>query len=268
MCAHNIINRNGISNLEANILATFAGQGKNIFTFDEIKTEFNLDNESIWQIIYNLLQKRWIERLSRGKYIIIPLEAGIEGVTTEHEFNIASHIVKPYAVGYWSALNYHGFTEQIPAWTYVLTTKRVKKRELTILNNRFRIVTLRPYKFFGNGKVWINEKHITITDKEKTILDCLDLPQYAGGLDLVSAAINEYSREIDFKKINEYVNKLKNQTIVKRLGFLCEYYGIKNTHLNKWRKLITAGYGKLDPTKERRGKYNNRWGLIINAGLG
>jgi len=267
LLAHNITTKKGVSRLETNILSELSAQGKKIFTIDDVKSEFSLSPEKAKKILFNLNRKNWINRLFRGKYLVIPLEAGIEGQTTEHEFIIASHIVQPYSISYWTALNYHGLTGQIPRVIFLQSSKRVGKRELRILNNIFRVVTIRPYKFFGNRKIWINERQVTITDREKTILDCLDLPQYAGGLALVNRAIQENFRELDFKKINEYVYKLENQTVIKRLGFLCEYYGIKNSYWNKWRKLITSGYGKLDPTKGDTGKFNRRWGLRINTGL-
>ncbi len=53
------------------------------------------------------------------------------GALTVHNFLIASHLVDPYYIGYWSALNYHGLTDQTPPAVYVATTKaRHTKRML------------------------------------------------------------------------------------------------------------------------------------------
>ena len=58
--------------------------------------------------------------------MIIPLGAE-KGEYTLHEFIIGSLLVKSSAIAYRSALNYHGFTEQIPNTVLVQTTVRKKK---------------------------------------------------------------------------------------------------------------------------------------------
>jgi len=49
---------------------------------------------------------------------------------------IVSHLVVPAYVSYWSALYFHGFTEQVPLITFVATTK--KKRPVTFRDFRQR----------------------------------------------------------------------------------------------------------------------------------
>lgn len=40
-----------------------------------------------------------------------------------HSFVIASMLVRPHYIGFWSALNHHGLTDQIPRTTFVATTR-------------------------------------------------------------------------------------------------------------------------------------------------
>lgn len=58
---------------------------------------------------------------------------------------IASHLVAPAYVSYWSALHFYGFTEQVPLTTFVATTK--KKRPVTFRDFPFRFVTVKSRKF-------------------------------------------------------------------------------------------------------------------------
>ena len=52
-----------------------------------------------------------------------------------HNFLIAVHLVEPYYIGYWSAHNHHGLTEQIPRTTFIATTK--PKVPVKIMGNEY-----------------------------------------------------------------------------------------------------------------------------------
>lgn len=111
------------------MLSKLACNGKTIFTFEDAMEISHYSPETLRLTLHNLKKSKWIDRIERGKYIIIPLEAGPEGLYTEHEFIIASFLVDPYAISYWSALNFYGFTEQIPRTVYISTTRKKKERK-------------------------------------------------------------------------------------------------------------------------------------------
>jgi predicted transcriptional regulator of viral defense system len=125
-----------------------------------------------------LQQRGAIERIEKGKYLIIPLGAE-KGKYTLHEFVIGSLLVQPYSIAYWSALNYYGLTEQIPATVFIQTITRKFNINPKVFGIQYKIVKIKESKCFGIRKEWIEETQINITDKEKTIIDCLNLPQYA-----------------------------------------------------------------------------------------
>ena len=60
---------------------------------------------------------------------------------------IASHLVTPIYVSYWSALHFYNLTEQVPLTAFAATTK--KKRAVTYRDLYFRFITVKPRKFFG-----------------------------------------------------------------------------------------------------------------------
>ena len=60
-------------------------------------------------------------RIEKGKYLIVPLEAGPERIWTEDAHVIAGHLVSPAMVSHRSALGYWNLTEQVPRVTYVQT---------------------------------------------------------------------------------------------------------------------------------------------------
>ena len=166
--------------MRINLINKLAKKG-NIFTFNEAKDTFGT-NFYVTKVILSRLEKRgWIERIEKGKYMIIPLGAE-KGKYTLNEFVIGSLLVKPYAIAYWSALNFYGLTEQIPNTVFIQTTARKKKQETEIFGVRYKIIKIKSEKLFGIRKEWIEETQINITDKEKTIIDCLNKSQYCGGV--------------------------------------------------------------------------------------
>lgn len=232
---------------------------KKIFTIEEAVKITGLGKNTL-KVLLNRLEKRgWVERIEKGKYMIIPLGAE-KGEYTLHEFIIGSLLVKPSAMAYWSALNYHGFTEQIPNTVFVQTTARKKRQDLRIFGVRYKIVRIKPEKFFGIEKVWIEEFQVPITDREKTVVDCLDKPRYCGGIIEVAKAFRE---ELEAEKLREYALRMNNSAVIRRLGYLCDYFGV-NIDLPKPK---TRNYILLDPTMPRKGNVDSKWRVTVNVEL-
>lgn len=104
-----------------------------------------------------------------------------------------------------------------------------------------------------------------VTDREKTIIDGLDLPQYVGGIEEVAKALTSSWKSLNEEKLRKYAVKIGNSAVAKRLGFLMEALGLGNIDALRKVALLAPGFSPLDPTLPRRGKYNRRWGLLINA---
>ena len=230
---------------------------KEIFTIEDALEETNLKKGSLLVLLSRLEKNGWIERIEKGKYMIIPLGSK-KGEYTLDEFVIASSLVEPYCIGYWSALNYHGFTEQIPTTVFVQTTSRKKKRLKRIFGVKFKIIKLKQEKFFGKEKFWSKNTQINITDKEKTIVDCLDKPKHCGGI--VEAAKGVRSEDYDKDKIVRYIEKIGNTGVMRRFGYLSDLYGI-DVNLSS---LDTNNYLSLDPTLPKKGENDSKWRLKIN----
>src|SRR3990172_9213144 len=119
--------RTGISDMEARLLSTLAKEGKTIFELEDISNILKKSYRYTKVIADRLRKKKWLIQITRGKYLLSPLSAGLESEYTEHEFVMASHLAgeKPYYIAYWSALNHYGFTEQTPFTVFVATTSRI-----------------------------------------------------------------------------------------------------------------------------------------------
>jgi len=157
-----------------NLINSLAKKG-NILTFEDALKISNLSRESLRVFLLRLEKRGIIERIEKGKYLIIPLGAE-KGKYTLHEFVIGSTLIESYSIAYWSALNYYGLTEQIPATVFLQTTARKKNQNIKVFGVKYQIIKIKKEKMFGIRKEWIEETQINITNKEKTIIDCLDKP--------------------------------------------------------------------------------------------
>jgi len=90
------------------------------------------------------------------------------------------------------------------------------------------------------------------------IIDCLDLPQYCGGIIEIAKALK--NNKFDRKKLENYAQRIGNSGVLRRLGYLCELLNIKI----KLPKLNTRNYLLLDPTMPEKGPKSAKWRLIIN----
>lgn len=256
--------RAGLSRRESLLLSSLSGKGKTIFALKDVTDELKCSYKYAKTLANNLARKKWIVILRRGKYMIVPLSAGTKSEYTEHEFIIASHLATPYYIAYWSALNFHGLTEQTPFTVFVATTKRVKSRE--VLGTKYIFVTLTRKKFFGFSAAAVSNSRVNVSDVEKTLADAFDHPEYCGGISEAVKSLLNAKGKVSFRRLVKYGERMGNSAILKRLGFLIEVLGIEvdRRMLKSVRRKISPGFSPLDPTRKRKGRIVTGWNLLVN----
>lgn len=255
--------RKGLSKKESVLISTLSSSGRKIFTIDDAEKILGKDAK---KFMSSLMKKRWVLQLKRGLYAVVPLDIGVKGAENfiVHDFVIASYLTKPYYIGFWSALNYHGLSEQIPTTIFIASSK--PKPSMSIINSRFLFVQISRSKFIGIEKTEIDGQMINISEKNKTVVDCLDHPEHAGGIEEIAKAIYFSHEELDFGKIRKYGLKMKNVAIFKRLGYILEKTALLERYGWVFKGIrLTKGYPLIDKTGMRKGKYNEKWKLLINA---
>ncbi|RMF61042.1 MAG: hypothetical protein D6743_14055 [Calditrichaeota bacterium] len=257
--------RTGLGRKESYLISSLARENKKIFTAEDVKA---LVGDGAKNVIYNLIRKKWILKLKRGLYAIVPLDIGVKGAESFaiHSFVIGSKLAQPYYIGYWSALNHYGFSDQIPATTFIATTK--PKKSITIMCHTYLFVQLSERKFFATTETEIEEEKVRISDENKTIADCLDHPEYCGGIDELARSIFFSRGEIDFGKVKDYALKMGNMAILKRLGYILESARLLDEYSAVFEGItLTKGYAVLDPISQKKGSYNDKWGILVNYQL-
>jgi len=231
---------------------------RELFSFNSrtISVLFGLDAFQTLSLLNRMEQAGLVMRVERGKFLLLGLNP--EKVLSNPLY-IGCNLSTPSYVSFWSALHFHGLTEQVPHTVFVATTRR--KREFVFQETRFKFVTLQPKAFFGYRREMLAELPIVVADEAKAILDSLSLPQYTGGIAEVAKAFQNAIRagSLELPVLLEYAGRLHNGSLSSRLGYLLEVLGQPTGDLKP-----SNGPVRLDPKKPTRGVFNKRWQLYIN----
>ncbi len=217
-----------------------------VFTFNakDIKLLLNIDKIKAYNLVKALKKKGVVKNV--GKRFLALSEA--------NDFSVAVSINSPSYVSFWSALNFYGFSDQMPKLIFLATAKRSRQ-----INN-FKYVTLSKKRFFGYTMVG----GITIAEKEKAIVDSLLFSKYAGGIKEVMSCIKSALNEINVNKLVNYVLRMNSKAMLRRLGFILEELNFEGKILKKLREHIGKGYELLDPSLKRKNNFNKKWLLDVN----
>jgi predicted transcriptional regulator of viral defense system len=253
-----------LSAREARLLSALAAAGLSTFTLEQARQVSGINGLDVTRLLYRLSAKRWIQRLERGKYRVIPLEAGPEADWGEHEYLIAATLVRPYYLAYGTALSYYGYVERQARPVWIATIRR--KRPVTVGDISYRFVTLSEHKFFGYTSVELLNTPVQIAEREKAIADGFDHPEYCGGVLEPAKGLWFGADELDLGRLVSYGRRLGNRTAMRRLGFWLERLEIGDQAvLRRLEVPEDRNYARLDPAGPSQGPRDARWRLIVNV---
>ncbi|CDK40143.1 MULTISPECIES: type IV toxin-antitoxin system AbiEi family antitoxin [unclassified Halorubrum] len=257
--------RKSLSTRESRALSRLASEDRQIITINDLVDVLDIPRKSAKDMAYTLKEKGWLERIAHGKYLILPLAAGENAVYTEHEFVIASALVEPMYIGYWSAMNHHGLTEQMSRTVYIVTTERAQDREIHGVT--YRPVSVTDQKFFGYQPTAVGSNQVNISSIEKTLVDCADHPEFCGGIgELAKAIQNAVEQGCSWERVVEYLRRVGNGAATKRTVYLADQLDIDLPEYDELVGEFTTGYPLLDPTREATGTRDSTYQLRLNVG--
>lgn len=259
-------NLRSLGDVEARLITSLSSKSKGVFTLSDARKATGSSSVAMRKLVHDLTEKKWLIRLTPGKYLIVPFEAGEEGEHTENWFVIAKNLIepKPYYISHYSALDIHEMVTQPVMTVYISTPIRRIPKE--ILGATFRFIYVRPKELWGFEDVWVTgSQKVKASDLERTVLDCLDRPDLCGGVSEVAKGIWTKRDEIDYDKLIAYAKKLGRKSIAKRLGFILETYSLGNGKaFAALQEEVTTSYTLLDPSLPVSGRFKSFWKVRAN----
>ncbi len=255
------------------LVQKLAAEGLRTFSTEDVRQlapDVGLSKGYVIQALHHLVRTGWLVRLRKGLYA---LSSATPGVSPAHEFEVAMALVDPAAISHFSAMHHYELTDQIPNQVFITTTTgkwlpsgradSVGGNGYCVGDTIYQFIRIKPERFFGTEKVWIEESRVTFTDMSRTLIDGLSKPQYCGGFAEVLHGFQAAANRINLDQVVEYAVRLDNAT-AKRLGWVLEHMGFEPPKLNILRQIKVTGYSKLDPSGPREGPYNRYWMIQEN----
>ena len=250
----------------AAILLRLSAEGKTIFSIADARAITNSTYKATTKLLSQLVRKRWLVRLVPGKYLIVPLEAGLEGIPMADRYVVAREVLNPlpYYVSHYSALELHQMTTNPVNTVYVTVPKQQASRSIAGVEYRFVYADSRS--FWGYEPMWVtDQEQVQVSDLEKTLLDCAVRTNLCGGLAELAKGLWLRKGDLDESRLVAYLKRLDHKAAAKRIGFLLETYSLGRPEtIASLQSLVNDRYALLDPTLPDEGAYRTRWRLRIN----
>ena len=262
--------RKYISTQSNELLSYFNDKGEVCFDSKTALKIFPEAKEStVRELLSDMTKRGLLMRVKDGIYYIIPYEENPETFMPDWHL-IVKYLVKEakHYIGYYSALQIHSLITQPSLKEQIVVAKQIRPSEVKIKDITFQFIYHNESHFFGEKKTWIDSfNKVSCSDIEKTIIDCLFKPDYAGGIVEVARAIYSTKEKLNYSKLLEYAIKFDSQAVINRLGYILELFEIETHIIQELQKLKTASYVVLDTELPKTGKRNSRWSIQQNLDI-
>lgn len=255
---------------ESKVVLSLREQGRSLVQtadiFDVLGPEVR--EIAVRKVIRNLVRKGWLSRVVGGKYMLLPPEHGPENLGENNALALAAAVVEPCYIGWWSAASWHGFTTQKPMTVFVAVTRQTPSREIE--GGAVRFVKVIPRKFFGYEPYDIYGRVVPVSSPAKTLVDCLDRPDLAGGPAELARIVHSVLAEVPPDDVLSAATAMKSKAVLQRLGFLSDLVGrplpepVKTTLHSLIPRSYRSHFGRPEQREGDIG-YVAAWGLFVRA---
>lgn len=222
---------------------------KPLVTVNHVCKAFKKTKNYARLLLYRLHKRQLIKRLEKNKY-----------TTHSDVFVIASNIVTPAYISFWTASMIKGFTEQVLNTVFIATT--VKKQSIVFNNYKLVFVKMAKKHFFGFEKKITDQGDLFIANNEKLLIDCFLKPKFIGNFSEILKILN--NADISKDRLIEYLRIINNKSLYKRIGFLMETYkGVDISTDFKTLRFKDRNYVLLNPLATlKKKRINAKWRVV------
>jgi predicted transcriptional regulator of viral defense system len=258
-----------LSPLEAKLILHLEWEKQPVVTSEEAMVILGCSYDYARQVLHRLARRRWLAPITPGKYELIPAERGEYAFPDTNPLFIGSTLVTPYYFSFATAAFFHGLSPQAAATVYIATNVRKGRRFLTVRGKTYRLVLQPPHKFFGSFEIDAYGSRVMMAEPEKTVVDSLDRPAYAGDIPEITAMLWRGKSRLDWDRLAEYALRFRSQALVQRLGYLADLLQLPLDVPT--RKSLRAAVGQSTAYLGRPGQwgtggsYDADWRIVDNV---
>ena len=146
-----------------------------------------------------------------------------------------------------------------------------QRRPIELGRAQIRFVQLKPEKLFGFQQTLYHDVSLKVSDREKTILDCLERFDLCGGVAEVARSISALIDETDPATLLDYLQRMDNQALAQRLGLILERLStvqeIDGSLIAGIAQQVGEHVYSLDPHEPEAGVLDGRWRIRENVNV-
>lgn len=255
--------------MESAFLGYLAEEGKAWFSIEDAYGAFPDKSEgAVRFMLMRMLEKGLLIKVSKKAYWVVPFDQNADDYLPDWHL-LAEPLAGGgrYYIGYYSALQIHGLITQ-PSLKEQVVREKHKTETVVLKGVEFQFIYHNEKHFFGVKKVWIDSfNKVPCSDLEKTMIDCLYMPAYAGGIIEVAKALWSAREKLDYGKLLSYARQFDSQVVIKRLGYLLDKLGIETEITGQLRELRSAAVSPLDTEVPNEGKISTKWSIRQNVDI-
>lgn len=249
--------KDGVKSLSPTEQKVYSGlYSKRVITTEDVKEVLGGAHKSA-DYITNLREKGYLQKIRRGVYVIKPPDMIGEEYRPD-KYPVASKLKEEYFLSYHTALELHGMAQS--TYNEVWITVKKGARNFSYKDIDYRFTTTKHY--FGIDSKDYQGSTLKVSDREKTLLDCIRRMGRAGGLEELVKSINNYPA-VAWDKLLDYLERIDEKKLYQKTGFILE-----KTALNPPKDVleeIKNGVGKKTYylQENRKSSYNKKWNLMV-----
>ena len=258
-----------LSPTEAKVVLSLEAERREELSLDDLQRRAGVSRGFARKLAHGLVRKGWLQRVGRGEYLLAPARHGPEAIADTDPLRFGARLARPYYFGYATAAELLGLLPQASRIYYVVTPVRGGARVLHA--GEFRRIHVHRDRFFGMTRLRRRGESLVVSDPERTILDCLDRPELAGGLGGVVRILESARNRLDWGRLDRYLDRLGRRSLRLRLGFLLERLPTGPSLPQGWARRTDVRphepFVPLGAPKEfgRKGPHDPRWHIIRNV---
>lgn len=253
----------------AKLVTALQDENRTIFTVDDAVRILGTPRNLTSNMLGKAERRGVVTRLRRGTYTLVPFELGSETTYAGNPLVVADRLMgeRKHFLSHGTALAIHDMTTQ-PRLLVTVSAVDPPASRIVAQGTEIRTVAVAPDEVFGVTEKWLdNRDKVQVSDRERTIIDCLRRPDLCGGYIEADAGAWMRRSELDPGRLVDYAVRLGIGSVISRTGYLLDSCGLgTDTDRGKLARLLTKTYHLLDPSAPAGGRYDAKWRLRLNVG--
>jgi len=180
--------------------------------------EISNSRKTLRTLLERLVRKGYLIRVRQGFYAAIPLEHLNTDFQVDPIILADRFMHSKGALAFHSALELQGAAHSFFNTTFYLVEQ--SRRPIEFQGSTIRFVYTSD--LFGIRNIERDGVIIRMTDREKTVLDCIRRPDCCGGLEELIKSLDHFTT-LDVAKLDEYLDRFGERSLIQRTGFFLDF---------------------------------------------